>query len=45
MPLPKYERYKPEFADLADAVRRNRPLAVTAAEEQLVQQWLIRACR
>ena len=29
IPLPKYQRYVPELADLADAVRTHRPLAVT----------------
>jgi len=44
VPLPKYERYKPEFADLADAVRNNRALNVTPTEELRVQDWLVRAC-
>jgi predicted dehydrogenase len=42
--LPKYERYAPEFADLADAVRNRRALAVTPETDLLVQEWLLRAC-
>jgi predicted dehydrogenase len=44
VPLPKYERYKPEFAELAGAVRGSRALAVSVAEEEAVQKWLVRAC-
>jgi predicted dehydrogenase len=42
--LPKYERYAPELAGLADAVRSGRALAVTPETDLLVQQWLLRAC-
>lgn len=42
--LPKYERYAPELADLADAVRTGRALAVTPETDLLVQEWLLRAC-
>lgn len=42
--LPPYERYVPEFADLADAVRAGRPLEVTPEEDALVQEWLLKAC-
>lgn len=44
VPLPKYERYAPEFAELADAVRKSRALNVTAEEDLRVQEWLVRAC-
>jgi predicted dehydrogenase len=42
--LAKYERYAPELADLADAVRSRRALAVTPETDLLVQEWLLRAC-
>lgn len=42
--LPKYERYAPELADLADALRNGRTLGVTAEEELLVHEWILRAC-
>ncbi|MBI3879306.1 MAG: Gfo/Idh/MocA family oxidoreductase [Verrucomicrobia bacterium] len=42
--LPKYQRYVPELADLADAVRTGRALAVTPAEDLLVQEWVLKAC-
>jgi predicted dehydrogenase len=42
--LPAYERYVPEFADLADAVRAGRPLEVTPEEDARVQEWLLKAC-
>jgi predicted dehydrogenase len=41
--LPKYQRYVPEFADLADAVRRNRPLAVTPETDLIVQECVLKA--
>lgn len=44
IPMPRYQRYVPEFADLAEAIRQQRSLAVTAAEELLVQESLLRAC-
>ncbi len=43
LPLPAYERYQPEFLDLADAVRARRTLAVTLEEELTVQDTLLRA--
>ena len=42
--LPKYERYVPEFADLADAVRRARPLTVTPETDLVVHESLLFAC-
>lgn len=44
VPLPRYERYVPELADLAAAVRAGRALAVTSAEDLQVQEWLLKAC-
>lgn len=42
--LPTYERYVPEFADLADVVRAGRALEVTAEEDLRVQEWVLKAC-
>jgi predicted dehydrogenase len=42
--LPRYQRYVPEFADLADAVRSNRPLAVTPETDLIVQECVLKAC-
>jgi predicted dehydrogenase len=42
--LPKYERYVPEFAELAGVVREGRGLNATAEEDLRVQEWLVRAC-
>jgi predicted dehydrogenase len=42
--LSKYERYAPELADLADAVRSKRALAVKPETDLLVHEWLLRAC-
>lgn len=44
VPLPPYERYAPELAALADAVRTGRPLPVTPETDVLVHEWLLRAC-
>jgi len=44
VPLPRYERYAPELADLAAAIRAHRPLAVTPAEDLLVHESFLRAC-
>jgi predicted dehydrogenase len=41
---PQYKRYIPEFAELAEAIRQKRPLAVTPQEDLLVQETLLRAC-
>ncbi len=43
LPLQAYERYRPEFLDLADAIRLKRPLSVTPDEELAVQGTLLRA--
>ena len=42
--LPRYERYAPEFAALADAVRNGRTLTVTPETDLTVHEWLLRAC-
>jgi predicted dehydrogenase len=42
--LPKYERYVPELADFADAIRAGRPLAVTPEEDLRVHEWVMKAC-
>lgn len=44
VPLPKYQRYAPEFADLADTLRAGRPLAVTPETDLLVQECLLKTC-
>ncbi len=44
VPLPKYQRYVPEFADLAQALRVGRPLAVTPETDLLVHECLMKAC-
>jgi len=44
VPLPKYERYVGDLAELAAAVRGERPLNVTLDEELRVQKWLLKAC-
>ena len=44
VPLPKYQRYVPEFADLADALRAGRPLAVTPETDLLVHECVLKAC-
>ncbi|MBI4662111.1 MAG: Gfo/Idh/MocA family oxidoreductase [Verrucomicrobia bacterium] len=44
VPMPAYKRYVPEFAELAQAIRMNRPLSVTPEEDLLVQETLMRAC-
>lgn len=43
LPLQDYERYRPEFLDLAEAIRLKRPLSVTSEEEVIVQDTLLRA--
>jgi predicted dehydrogenase len=43
VPMPAYQRYVDEFAALAAAIRSGRPLAVSAADELLVQETLLRA--
>jgi predicted dehydrogenase len=42
--LPPYRRYVGDFADLAQAVRGERPLSVSLDEELLVHETLMRAC-
>jgi predicted dehydrogenase len=42
--LPAYRRYVACFAELAEAVRGQRPLSVSLEEELLVQETLMRAC-
>ena len=44
VPLPAYERYIGDLAELAAAVRGEKSLSVTLDEELLVQEWLLRAC-
>ncbi len=43
--LPKYQRYAPELADLADAVRNKRALAITPETDLLVQECVLQACQ
>jgi predicted dehydrogenase len=42
--LPSYQRYVGEFNELAHSVRNKTSLAVTPAQELLVQETLLRAC-
>ncbi|MBL6764388.1 MAG: Gfo/Idh/MocA family oxidoreductase [Verrucomicrobiae bacterium] len=42
--FPPYRRYVGEFAELADAVRSNKALAVTPEMDLLVHEALLRAC-
>lgn len=44
VPLPRYERYVDDLAELARAVRGERPLGVTLEEESLVQEVILMAC-
>lgn len=41
--LPAYRRYVDEFAELAAAIRGNKPLGIAPATELLVQETLLRA--
>ena len=41
--LPPFRRYVGEFAELAEAIRAKRPLAVTPQEDLLVHEMLLRA--
>lgn len=41
--FPPYQRYAPEFAELATCVRAGKPLAVTPAEDELVHEALLKA--
>lgn len=43
--LPPFERYVGDFAELAAAVRQEKPLRISLNEELLVHEWLLRACR
>jgi predicted dehydrogenase len=45
VPMPKYSRYVPDFADLAAKIRDGKTLAVSPEEDLLVQETLMRACR
>ena len=42
IPLPAYERYQADFAELAAAVRGDRPLSVSLDEELLVAETVLR---
>ncbi len=42
--FPKYERYTPEFKELAACIREKRSLGITPENDLLVQQTLLRAC-
>ena len=42
--MPKYQRYVPEFADLAMRIREGKSLAISPEEDLLVQETLMRAC-
>jgi predicted dehydrogenase len=44
VPLPEYRRYVGDFAELAAAVRGERPLSVASEEDRVVQESLVRAC-
>jgi predicted dehydrogenase len=44
VPMPEYLRYAPDFADLAIKIRQGKKLAVSAEEDLLVQETLMRAC-
>ena len=44
VPLPGYERYVGDFAELAPAIRGEKPLSVTLDRELLVHDALLRAC-
>ena len=41
--LPPYQRYLGEFEEMLTAVRENKPLPVTPAEDLIVQETLVRA--
>jgi predicted dehydrogenase len=41
--FPPYQRYGPEFAELAACVRSGKPLAVTPEEDELVHEALLKA--
>lgn len=43
VPMPRYERYVDDFVELAAAVRGEKALGVTPAEDLLVQEALVRA--
>lgn len=43
-PLPPFERYVGDFADLAKAVRGEKSLPVSLDQELLVHEWLLKAC-
>lgn len=43
VPMPPYERYTGDFAELARAVRGEKPLSVTLDEELLVQETVLLA--
>lgn len=43
--FPTFRRYEGDFAELAEAVREGKPLAVTPEQELAVHQTLLKACR
>ncbi len=43
LPLP-YARYVGDFQNLAEAIQRKKPLAVSMEEDLLLHQWLLKAC-
>jgi predicted dehydrogenase len=43
VPLPKYARYVGDIDELVSALRRERDLTASLADELLVQEWLLRA--
>jgi hypothetical protein len=42
IPLPAYERYQADFAELAGAFRGERPLSVSLDDELLVAETVLR---
>jgi predicted dehydrogenase len=42
--LPKYERYRGDFEELARCISTETPLPASLDQELLVQEWLLRAC-
>jgi predicted dehydrogenase len=43
VPLPAFQRYAGDFAELAEAIRAKRPLSITPQEDLLVHETLLRA--
>jgi predicted dehydrogenase len=44
VPMPAYRRFVDDFADLAGAVRGEHPLKITADQDLLVEEILLRCC-